>query len=590
MLGTRGPQRGLFEADTMYGEYVGRNSFYGFLAAHREELFQDQDFGGMYCRDNGRPSVPPSLLATALVLQTHDRVSDEEAHRRAAFDLQWKVALGVELTAVPFGKSTLCEFRAALLLHQEQAAIFKKSLKLARQRGYLKQQKKLKVALDTTAILGRGAVKDTYNLLADGILLVARALAGHAGETVAVWAEREGYGRYVTAPSLKGTLDIDWDDKAQRQQALAQIVADAERLLEEVRLARGQLVEGSPEDAAVAKAAELLARVLAQDIERKEQGPAVRDGVMRDRMPAIHDPEVRHGRKSKANRFVGHKAQLAVDTDSQLITAVAVAPGNAPDAAHALELVQQTEANTECAVEETIGDCAYGSGATRQAFEEAGRRLVAKVPAMSNQGRYPKTAFTIDLEDGSCTCPAAQVSTDVRGGKQPYFQFAPHVCGVCPLRRRCVRGQGGRTIQLHPQERLLQCARRLQASPPFREYQRRRQVVEHRLARLVQLGLRQARYRGGAKTLFQLLMAAAVANLTLLAGSIHGLLRLLLAQLVLIVAVSRPFGLHLAPSLPLSAQEPAAWTPPTHRSNRRVHDRASRSCGAAPGDGVEFGK
>jgi hypothetical protein len=90
MLGTRGPQRGLFEADTMYGEYVGRNSFYGFLAAHREELFQDQDFGGMYCRDNGRPSVPPSLLATALVLQTHDRVSDEEAHRRAALTCSGK--------------------------------------------------------------------------------------------------------------------------------------------------------------------------------------------------------------------------------------------------------------------------------------------------------------------------------------------------------------------------------------------------------------------------------------------------------------------------------------------------------------------
>lgn len=535
MLGTRSPQRGLFEADTMYGDYVGRDSFYGFLAAHRSELFRDEDFAALYCRDNGRPSVPPSLLATALVLQTHDNVSDEEAHRRAAFDLQWKVALGVELTAVPFGKSTLCEFRAALLLHQEQAAIFKKSLQVARRRGYLKQQKKLKVALDTTAILGRGAVKDTYNLLADGIVLVARSLARQAGEALTVWAQREGYGRYVTEPSLKGALDIEWDDKAQRQQALATIVADAERLLEQVRLARGQLAEGSPEDAAVAKAAELLARVLAQDVERKEQGPAVREGVMRDRMPAIHDPEVRHGRKSKANRFVGHKAHLAVDTDSQLITAVAVTPGNVPDATHALELVEQTEVNTGCPAEETIGDCAYGSGATRQIFEDAGRTLVAKVPAMSNQGRYPKTAFRIDLEVGSCTCPADQVSTDIRGGKQPYFQFALQTCGACPLRPRCVRGQGGRTVQLHPQERLLQRARRLQASPPFREYQRRRQVVEHRLARLVQLGVRQARYRGGAKTLFQLLMAAAVANLTLLAGNIIGRLCLLatLASLLL---------------------------------------------------------
>ena len=45
-------------------------------------------------------------------------------------------------------------------------------------------------------------------------------------------------------------------------------------------------------------------------------------------------------------------------------------------------------------------------------------------------------------------------------------------------------------------------------------------VVEHRLARLVQLGVRQARYFGRTKTLLQLLMAAAVANLTLVAGRV----------------------------------------------------------------------
>jgi len=201
--------------------------------------------------------------------------------------------------------------------------------------------------------------------------------------------------------------------------------------------------------------------------------------------------------------------------------------------------------------------------------------LVAKVPAMSNQGRYPKTAFTIDLEGGSCTCPAAQVSTDVRGGKQPYFQFAPQVCGVCPLRPQCVRGQGGRTVQLHPQERLLQRARRLQASPPFREYQRRRQVVEHRLARLVQLGLRQARYRGGAKTTFQLLMAAAVANLTLLAGSIHGMLRLLLLHLVPLVAAVTPLGPNPAASHLFQHRTMQARCCLTTRSHWRVRDRAS---------------
>ena len=86
------------------------------------------------------------------------------------------------------------------------------------------------------------------------------------------------------------------------------------------------------------------------------------------------------------------------------------------------------------------------------------------------------------------------------------------------MRDDCVRGRGGRSIAVHPQEALLQEARALQASPDFAQYRRERQVAEHRLARLVQLGIRQARYFGRTKTRFQLLMAAAVANLTLLAA------------------------------------------------------------------------
>jgi transposase len=159
MLGQRGPQRGLFEADTLYGEFVGRGTFYGWLAAQRGELFRDEDFAALYCPDNGRPSVPPSLLATALVLQTHDGASDEEAKQRAAYDLRWKVALGVGLDARPFAKSTLQEFRAQLIVHREQAAIFRKSLALAKRRGYLPPGRKLKAALDTTNILGRGRAR-----------------------------------------------------------------------------------------------------------------------------------------------------------------------------------------------------------------------------------------------------------------------------------------------------------------------------------------------------------------------------------------------------------------------------------------------
>src|SRR6266542_391391 len=158
MLGERGLQRGLFEADTMYLDFVGGNTFYAYLARHRGEIFRDEDFAALYHPAMGRPSVSPSLLATALVLQTYDRVSDDEAKQRADYDLRWKVALGVGLDERPFAKSTLQEFRAQLIVHQEQAAIFQRSLELARRRGHFPKGRKLKAALDTTNILGRGAV------------------------------------------------------------------------------------------------------------------------------------------------------------------------------------------------------------------------------------------------------------------------------------------------------------------------------------------------------------------------------------------------------------------------------------------------
>ena len=427
----------------------------------------------------------------------------------------------------PFAKSTLQVFRAGLILHDKVREVFERSLKLARESGYLKG-KRMKVALDTTNILGRGAVKDTYNLLSDGIVRLARALAQLRGISVGEWAKSQGYARYL-ASSVKGEAAIDWADRQARAALLAGIVEDADRLLELSRQAQGELAEDSAERQRIVAASELLGQLLLQDVERTEGGADLRDGVSRDRILSVHDPEMRHGHKSSSRRFDGHKAAVVVDTDSQLITAVDVLPGNAADSLGALELVEASEASTGIPVEEAMGDAAYGGGDTRQAFADAGRRLVAKTPGRPNRTHFPKDDFRIDLESGSCTCPAGNVTRTMLPTRKrndhldrtySFFRFDAAVCGACPLRPQCVAaGPGtGRTVRLHPQETLLQQAHALQQSEAFTEYRRRRVVVEHRLARLVQLGIRQSRYFGRAKTLFQLYLAATVANLTLVAA------------------------------------------------------------------------
>ena len=281
MLGERWDQRGLWEADRLYLDHVGRESFYGLLASMRGRLFRDADFAGFYCpdngRDNGRDSVPPSLLATALLLQSHDKVSDAEAKARADFDLRWKVALGIEAEARAFAKSTLQVFRAQLILHDKVREVFESSLRLARESGCLKRRG-MRVALDTTNILGRGAVKDTYNLLADGIVKLLRALAAVEQAPVREWAQAQGYERYLGS-SVKGEAAIDWADRQARTALLAKIVADADRLLELSRQAQGELPEDGEERQRIVAAAELLGQLLLQDVERTEGGVSLKDGL-----------------------------------------------------------------------------------------------------------------------------------------------------------------------------------------------------------------------------------------------------------------------------------------------------------------------
>ena len=153
------------------------------------------------------------------------------------------------------------------------------------------------------------------------------------------------------------------------------------------------------------------------------------------------------------------------------------------------------------------------------------------MPERPNRTHFPKEDFWINLEADSCTCPTGNVTrtilptgrgTDSAGRTyhRVAFRFDAAVCGVCPLRSQCVAGSLGlgRTVQLLPQEALLQQARVLQQSEAFSEYRQRRVVVVHRLARLFQLVIRQVRYCERSWTKFQLYLAATVANLALVAA------------------------------------------------------------------------
>ena len=509
MIGKRSAQQALFDVGNVFDLSLSSTSFFGQLAKVSDRLFQDEDFAVLYADKVGRPSVPPSLLALLVLLQAHDNVSSEEAIDRSAYDLRWAAVLRRPAGQPLCARSTLELFRAHLILHDQVLAIFKASLKEAKRAGLLSGQA-LRLAVDTKPILGRGAVLDTYNLLAAGIVGLARAFARNQSRPVEQWLIGHNLGEYVE-PSIKGTADIDWSDDEAKNEFLTKIVADARHLLAQV--------DGA--DASVKEAAHLLEQLLLQDVSVTDgpDGPkaTIIEGKAPGRIPSVTDPSQRHGRKSKQHRFTGHKASIAVDIDTGLIVAADVLAGDAPDDTRLMQLIEQAEANAELPAAETIGDCAYGDGANRQMFTDTNRKLFAKVPKARSNGLFPKSAFIIDLHNNRVTCPGGQTTsrfTTDKNGLAFHFGLA---CSGCPLRSLCTTVKEGtrygRTLRVHPQEALLQEAQKYAHSEQGRTHLRERLIVENRLGRLAQLGIGQARYKGHRKTAFQLLMAATVANL-----------------------------------------------------------------------------
>ena len=540
MLGRQSPQGDLFRPDHVLRSHVGADSFYGLLAEKGRRWFRDEDFAGLYREDFGRPSVPPSQLCVALLLQAHEGVSDEEAIARSAFDLRWKVALGLELDEKLCAKSTLQLFRAKLVMHERYGQLFETSVGACREAGLLRRPK-LTAAIDTTPILGRGAVKDTFNLVSDAIRqVVDEACRLKVWDREVVVAE-QGLTRHF-AKSFKGSVELDWGDAQARRALVGQLVGDARVALE---LAQGAL-RGFAKDAdrtrRLREARDLLAAVLVQDIEEEPEdggGPRIRRGTAPDRIVSTADPEMRHGHKSDVKGFDGYKATIVAETGSGVILATDVRAANVHDREQAKERIEEAGQRARRGVACVLGDTAYGDTQTREQLEGLGAEVVAKVPPPgTRRGMFDVGDFRVDARHGKARCPAGKRSMrrDRVAGEDPGWRyvFSRRDCSPCPLRARCTKSaRAARVVQVTEKTKRLQALRRRQRTQAFRRRYRERVVAEHRIARLVQLGLRQARYLGRAKTAFQASILATVANLTLVAGvrplsrPLKGLLRAL---------------------------------------------------------------
>lgn len=499
MLGTIERQGSLLGVDSLLSKlFEGDDaSFYARMAAHGDTLISDEDFAGCYSAGMGRPSIPPSLLMKAVLLQVRDEVSDREAARRAAKDLDWKRALGLEADEVPFHHTSLSVFRARLLVNDADELVLKATLRRAVEAGLF--PKKVLAIADSTGVMGAAAVADTYSLLRQAIAKVG----GAAGDQLTKRLRRSINRLCVNKAR------IDWADAKVRRTHLGELVGLAKAVL-----------AATADNEELSEARDLLVRIVDQDIDEEPAdggGPGIRRGVAADRVISVVDSDMRHGRKSPSKRVDGFKAHVLTDHDNELVLGVSVTAANQPDGPQAAPLVAAARA-AGVPVTEVLGDTAYGDGDTRIAVEAEGAKVTAKTQPPATTGVFLKTDFVIDPDLPSATCPAGHTIThhgwtqDNKGRRVMTMKFGS-LCDGCPLRDQCTTNAGGRTITLNFHEARLQAARAEQARPATRRKLRRRSLVERKLAELKMHGMGRARYRGSRKVLLQLRVTGALVNL-----------------------------------------------------------------------------
>ena len=500
MLGTADRQGSLLGVDSLLARLFegDDNSFYARLAAHGDEIVRDEDFAHCYADGRGRPSIPPSLLMKAVLCQIRDDVSDREAARRAAKDLDWKRALGVEADEIPFHHTSLSVFRSRLIVNDADEVVLVATIERAVAAG-LFARKVLAIA-DSTGVMGAAAVADTYELIRQAINRLVAAAGGPKALPSHLRRRARDYKRTKA--------DVDWADASSRRTELAALVGMARELL--------TATAANPD---CAEAAELLGRIVDQDVDMQPPdggGPVIRQGVALDRVVSVVDPDMRHGRKSPSARVDGYKAHVLSDHDTELVLAVAATAANDPDGPQAAPLVADAKARG-VPVAEVLGDTAYGDGDTRVAVESVGAKVTAKTQPPTPTGRFVKSDFSIDPAVPSATCPAGHTtthtgwSTDGKGRRVMTLKFG-RLCTGCPLRDACTLNRDGRSLTLNFHEARLQAARREQARPATRRKLRRRSLVERKLAELKMHGMGKARYRGARRVLLQLRLTAAVVN------------------------------------------------------------------------------
>ncbi len=489
----------------------------------------------------GRDAWPAAVLTSLVVLRwTEQGMSRRASVARAATDMSWRAAMGLELGGETPSEKTIRDFEKFLqerhgstqvprylLLHEH---IVRSCLSAG-----VGTSRPPVWATDSTPMWCYGAVRDTVRLLGDGLRSLAGLWAKATRSTVAAVAAAWEL-PFLTGKSTKGAFRIDWHDADARARVTHQLAEGVVRVVGALREATASHPIRASVRKRLLRRCRYLVRVVAQDLEPGDGGRLViARKVAANRLVSLTDPQARHGRKSKSQTFEGFKVHVLGDVVSGLFLSITVTSGNVHDGQPAHRLIRRAR-DLIAGLSRVMGDTAYGGATLRHVVKKTlGVTLLAPPPPVEpKEGRLGKASFTIDFDRREAICPSGTMSTDRRPfwsseheANAALYVWPKETCDRCPLSDAC-RGKerGGRRVALHPHEQELREAREVWKDPKARADYRERSQCERLIHEVTRHGGRHARSFGLGNAQVQVHAIAMAGNLRLLARALAALVPL----------------------------------------------------------------
>lgn len=486
--------------------------------------YKDSDYSHLFLSHEGQPALSPGRLNLIMVMQYAEGLSDRQTVEAVASRIDWKYALGLELTATSFDSSVLSDHRQRLLSQGAEAELLEQMLDQFQEQGLLKKGRG-RQRTDSTHVLAAIRTLNRLECIGETLRHTLNSLATVEPDWLTQqvspdWFER--YGPRFEQYRLPAT-------KSERQLLAEQIGRDGQYLLEAIE------AEVALPWLARIPAVKLLAQVWQQQFRSQAGQLHLREAgnlpPAETMIQSPYDPEARYSWK-RQTKWTGYKVHLTETCDDDaphLITNVETTPATTPDD-QLTDLIHTHLAQKERLPQEHLVDTGYTT-ADHLVRSQTEYHLDLVGPVQRDSSWQAQTGtgfdlsqFVIDWPKQHATCPQGKRSVvwsarcDERGHDIIEVRFAKADCASCSSRPLCTQAKKNpRSLKLRQQthHEALQTARHYQTTTEFKERYKKRAGVEGTISQATRtFELRRARYIGLAKTHLQHVLTAAAINLT----------------------------------------------------------------------------